>query len=233
MGELMKTKNSFVFLFAFILIIFSSCNKKAIESESDNVLEHKKLPEQKSINEIFENIPEKTSEIVLEYVWDETPYNDKATVEFCINDLDGRTFCLYHNIRKVPDWNSNDFEIYSENWRKQNINNLSIIWNYRNGAILIMETEDPAYSTKRGIRVGDSSLKVLNAYKENSKVFEWDADEDKFIVTSEADECLFWLYINDDYISINSGNLVDEEMMTTRFYIKNGCVEKISISCIE
>ena len=39
------------------------------------------------------------------------PYNDKATVEFCINDLDGRTFCLYHNIRKVPDWNSNDFEI--------------------------------------------------------------------------------------------------------------------------
>ncbi len=93
-----------------------------------------------------------------------------------------------------------------------------------------METEDPAYSTKRGIRVGDSSLKVLNAYKENSKVFEWDADEDKFIVTSEADECLFWLYINDDYISINSGNLVDEEMMTTKFYIKMDVLKKSQLA---
>ncbi len=222
-----------VFLFGFILLLISSCDKKNEVFEKENVIGEMSLSEQNSNNEILGVITKEKAGIILEYDWDETPYNDNATVEFCLNDLEGRYFCLYHNIRKVPDWNSDDFEIYSEHWRKQNINNLSIIWNYRNGAILIMETENPAYSTKRGISVGDSILKVLNAYKENSKVFEWDVDEDKFIVTSEAEECLFWLYLDDDYISINAGNLIDEEMMTTRFYINNGYVEKISISCIE
>lgn len=55
---------------------------------------------------------------------DDTLYNDRITIEFSLQDQDGRNFCLYHNIRSIKDWTSNDNKRYTELLRKQEKNDL-------------------------------------------------------------------------------------------------------------
>ena len=146
--------------------------------------------------------------------WDDSAYNDKDTVEFCLTIEDGKQFCLYHNVRKVAGFDSSVYTTFKDWSTAQNIrkwcekieNDLYIRWNYTNGAILHMETESPLYTTKRGIKVGDSINDVIEAYKE------------------------YKLYRSDKAISLNLANMIAEEIMILGFWLENDIVIKIEIT---
>ena len=146
--------------------------------------------------------------------WDDSAYNDKDTVEFCLTTEDGKQFCLYHNVRKVAGFDSSVYTTFKDwstpqnirKWCEKTENDLYIRWNYTNGAILHMETESPLYSTKRGIKVGDSINDVIEAYKEYN------------------------LYRSDKAISLNLANMIAEEIMILGFWLENDIVIKIEIT---
>ena len=69
-----------------------------------------------------------------------------------------------------------------------------------------METESSLYSTKRGIKVGDSINDVIEAYKDYN------------------------LYRSDKAISLNLANMIDEEIMILGFWLENDIVTKIEIT---
>ncbi len=49
--------------------------------------------------------------------FDDSKYNDSATVEFCLQDSKNRNFCLYHNIRKIKDFDYEKYDIVAV-WSK-------------------------------------------------------------------------------------------------------------------
>lgn len=226
-----------------VLFLFISCEKKETK-EINKYIEEITIDDhavESFISEyqtddlqnfVFENVFVTDAESII-YDWDETLYDDKATVEFCLNDIEGRNFCLYHNIRKINNWDIRNSENYSEEWRIKDKEGLSIIWNYENGAILIMETESPKYSTKRGIRVGDSISKVIDAYENDSNIYEYNNELKNYETISKKENSIFGLYKLPVGISLNSGNFIDEEMMTILFYANGDIIEKIKITCIE
>lgn len=146
--------------------------------------------------------------------WDDSIYNNKDTVEFCLTTEDGKKFCLYHNIRKIEGFDSSDYKVFKDwstthvirKWCEKSENDLYIRWNYTNGVIVHIETESPLYSTKRGIKVGDSINDIIEAYKEYS------------------------LYRSNKAISLNFANMIDEEIMILGFWIENDIVTKIEIT---
>lgn len=77
--------------------------------------------------------------------FDDSVYDNSVIVEFSLKDDLERTFCLYHNIYKLKDFDTDDSKIFKDwstetrisRWHKQEKNGLSVVWNYRNGAILI------------------------------------------------------------------------------------------------
>lgn len=164
---------------------------------------------------------------------DDTLYDDKITIEFSLQDQDGRNFCLYHNIRSIKDWTSNDNKRYTELLRKQEKNDLEIIWSYRNGRIIFMETQDPQYSTKRGIKVGDSVLKVRDLYSDNSQILVYDKELNEYVEKFCAEDNIFLMIESDQGISINARNPVEKVMMSTEFHTTDGIIDKIMISCLE
>ncbi|MBO4704351.1 MAG: hypothetical protein J5647_01290 [Spirochaetaceae bacterium] len=146
--------------------------------------------------------------------WDDSAYNDKDTVEFCLTTADGKIFCLYHNIRKIDGFDSSIYNVFKDwstahnirKWCEKTENDLYIRWNYTNGAIVHMETESPLYTTRRGIKVGDSINDVIEAYKE------------------------YKLYRSNEAISLNLANMIAEEIMILGFWLENDIVTKIEIT---
>ena len=168
---------------------------------------------------------------------DDSAYDDPSTLEFCFKDDKGRTLCLYHNIRKQSGIDFDDYEVFKDwstttnirKWVKQEIDGLSVIWNYMNGACLIMETTSSNWKTKRGIKVGDPISKAYEVYSPSATVYEWDYENKKSVKIFENPNMLYFLQQANEGILVYIANLIDEELMNIRFTQKDGIITKIEI----
>ena len=168
---------------------------------------------------------------------DDSEYDDPRTLEFCFQDDKGRTLCLYHNIRKQKNIDFEDYEVYAEwalkketiRWIKQEINEVSVIWNYSNGALLKMETTSSNWKTKRGIKVGDPISKVIDNYSPDSNVTYYNFETKEGYVISEKKDPLLFLREDNEGALVYVANLVAEEIMNIRFTQKDGIITKIEI----
>ncbi|MBO4758658.1 MAG: hypothetical protein J5505_01220, partial [Spirochaetaceae bacterium] len=108
---------------------------------------------------------------------------------------------------------------------------LSITWNYENGGIIEMETKSPKYSTKRGIRVGDSLSDIIKVYENDAEIYEYDYVNNKYDLISANENALFRLYKAENRVSIDAGNAAAETIMEIDFQLENDIVTKIKILC--
>ena len=179
----------------------------------------------------------KTLDLIPNVNSDDSAYDDPSTLEFCFKDDNGRKLCLYHNIRKQSGIDFNNHEVYKDwsteikinRWVKQKIDGLSVIWNYMNGAVLIMETTSSNWSTVRGIKVGDPITKAYEVYSPDATLYEWDYEKKKSVKISDNPNRLYFLRNANDGILIYIANFIDEEMMNMRFSQTNGIITKIEI----
>ena len=89
--------------------------------------------------------------------WDDSAYDDPRTLEFNLKNDKGINLCIFHNIRKQKGIDFEDYEVYADwstdtkirKWVKQDLDGVSVIWNYADGVILKMETESSNWSTNR------------------------------------------------------------------------------------
>lgn len=168
---------------------------------------------------------------------DDSKYDDPKTLEFSLKDDKGRNLCLYHNIWKQPNIDFENHEVFKDwstetkisKWVKQELDGLSVIWNYMNGAILIMETESPNWSTKRGIKVGDSIFKAYEVYASDADIYELNEEKTTFVKVQDNDNNLYILKIHDERIYIYIANLIDEEIMNINFHHTNDIITKIEV----
>ena len=168
---------------------------------------------------------------------DDSAYDDPRTLEFCFKHDNGRCLCLYHNIRKQKEIDFEDYEVFKDwstetnirKWVKQEIDGLSVIWNYMNGTILIMETESPNWSTKRGIKVGDSISKAYEIYAPDADIYELNEDKTAFVNRYDNKNNLYILKLHDTRIYIYIANLLEEEIMNINFHHKDGIITKIEV----
>jgi len=170
--------------------------------------------------------------------YEDSLYDDDFSKEFSLTDKQGNNYCLFHNIRKLPTINTQEYEIYKywkEDffWAFKEIEGFSVLWNFYNGSILIFGTDSPDYITSRGIKVGDSVDKIIQSYAKDCEISEYNYEKKMFEVVSKHNAPFMALYKSDDCISINSGNAKSEEMRTLLFFIKNNLVEKIVITGVE
>ena len=106
---------------------------------------------------------------------------------------------------------------------------VSVIWNYADGVILKMETESSNWSTKRGIKVGDTISKVIELYASDATVSYYNFETGEGYVISEKEKPLLFLREDNEGILVYVANLVAEEMMNIRFTQKDGIITKIEI----
>lgn len=179
----------------------------------------------------------KTPELIPNVNSDDSAYDDSSTLEFCFKDDSNRIFCLYHNIRKQNEIDFSNYEVYKDwsterkinRWVKQKINGLSVIWNYMNGAILVMETTSSNWSTGRGIKVGDPISKAYEVYAPDATLYKWDYEKKKSVKISDNPNRLYFLRYTNESILIYIANLIDEEIMNMRISQKDGIITKIEI----
>lgn len=218
-------KRNIILLIALILLL--SCEKK--QSKNIDVYENVNS-EEKNRNALQEVKPIEVQKKEMYPQWDDSAYDDKVTIEFSLFTEEKQNFCLYHNIRKIEGINLDSYtEINS--WCKKNIDDLTVVWNYKNGAILSLETESNKYTTKRGIRVGVPLSMVMDLYEQDSDVFSWNYDNNSFDEIDLKEDGLFSLYSSEEGISIDAANFIDEEIMTLIFYATDGVITKIEIKC--
>ena len=167
---------------------------------------------------------------------DDSLYDDKFTVEFSLHDEE-QNFCIYHNIRNVDGYSIDDYEIFKYvntgrdefAWSFQEKEGLSIEWVEETGVIVTIGTEDPRYSTKRGIKVGDSAEKIMEAYESDCIIKVKNYETNKFEVVSEKEPPCMVLSKSNECISLNKGNALAEGMMTISYLLEDGVVTKIII----
>lgn len=219
-------KKNYILLITLFLLI--SCDKK--QSTNIDVYENVKS-EEKNQDVLQEEKSIDVQEKEMYQQWDDSAYDDKVTMEFSLYTEENQNFCLYHNIRKIE---GIDLDNYTEinSWSKKNVNDLNIIWNYRNGAILSLSTESNIYMTKRGVKVGDPLSKVMDLYQQESDVFVWNYDTNSFDEIDMKEDDLFSLYYAKEGITIDATNYIDEEIMTIIFYATDGLISKIEIKCV-
>jgi len=225
----------------FILLLFAmsflSCTKKNIkETDENSFIEHRNEIDSSQDNFTFltnddqENISKisESKENENYFDWDDSVYDDNVTIEFSLHNKENQDFCLYHNIKKIKAINLNNY-IENGNWCTKSINDINITWNYENGAILCMESSSCNYETKRGVKVGDSLSKVMDLYGPDSDISSWDISSNSFIPVDNKDNNRFMLFYANEGVSLNAGNVIDEEMMTILFYANEGFITKIEI----
>ena len=169
--------------------------------------------------------------------WDDSAYDDPRTLEFNLKNDKGINLYIYHNIRKQKGIDFEDYEVYADwstdtkirKWVKQDLDGVSVIWNYADGVILKMETESSNWSTKRGIKVGDSISKVIELYASDATVSYYNFETGEGYVISEKEKPLLFLREDNEGILVYVANLVAEEMMNIRFTQKDGIITKIEI----
>ena len=144
---------------------------------------------------------------------DDSKYNDSTTLEFGLKDSKGNEYCLYHNVNNIKGFDSSNYEIVAKwkyvTWVKKDKGDFSVTWNNTNGAIVILKTSNPAYASRRGIKVGDSISKINDAYKDCSLCQR--------------------KYKGKILVGFSKANLLEEEMMTLAFWTENGIVTNIEI----
>jgi hypothetical protein len=169
---------------------------------------------------------------------DDSLFDDNFSNEFSLIDEEGNMYCLFHDIRKLSSFKVQEYEIYKF-WRKdffwvfKETDEISVLWNYYNGSILILGTDNSRYITSRGIKVGDTADKVIQVYAKDCEVSEYNYEKKRFEVVSKHNAPFMALYKSDDCISINSGNAKSEEMRTISFLLQNNIVSKIVIKGVE
>ena len=196
------------------------------------------LKQTEYIKEIKERLKDKEKEDV-----DETLYEDEFTTEFSLHD-ETRNFCLYHNIRNVKKFDISEFEIFNYDKITQGYFNgleivqcfiekdgISVAWSDDTGVILIIGTEDSRYSTKRDVHVGDSAEKIMEAYESDCTIKIKNYETSKFEVVSEKKFPCMVLSKSNECISLNAGNMVEEEVMNLQYMLKDDVVYKIIIRC--
>ena len=215
----MKKKLCFVLTILLMVSLFASGNR-----------------DEKQTSEIkMEN--NQNTNLALNINSDDSAYDDPRTLEFCFKDDKGRSLCLYHNIRKQKGIDFEDYEVYADwstdtkirKWVKQDLDGVSVIWSYADGVILKMETESSNWSTKRGIKVGDSISKVIELYASDATVSYYNFETGEGYVISEKEKPLLFLREDNEGILVYVANLVAEEMMNIRFTQKEGIITKIEI----
>ena len=177
------------------------------------------------------------TELIPDINSDDSAYDDPRTLEFCLKNDKGINLCLYHNIRKQSGIDFDDYEVYAEwtmqkkiiRWVKQELDGLSVIWNYMNGAILIMETTSSNWSTKRGIKVGDSISKIMEFYAPDAKVTYYNFETKESTIISDKANPLLFLREDNEGILVYVANMLAEETMYIRFTQENGLITKIQI----
>ncbi len=167
---------------------------------------------------------------------DDSLYDDKFTLEFSLHD-ETRNFCIYHNIRNVEGYDISDYEF--SNYVKDGFEELawciienegvSVQWVDKTGVLVTIGTEDPRYSTKRGIKVGDSAEKIMEAYESDCIIKVKNYETNKFEVVSEKEPPCMVLSKSNECISLNKGNALAEGMMTISYLLENDVVTKIII----
>lgn len=168
--------------------------------------------------------------------FDDSVYDVPEILEFSFMDEEGRSFCLYHDVRNVPDFDFDDYEMYVDwamtntHWCIQEAEDFSIVWNYTNGAILIMETEAPSFFTARGIKAGDSYLDAMKAYELGSDIYRINPASGVYERVSDCPDNLFVMYEADDVFTVFAANMIDEEMMRLSVYNEGDFVSRIQIS---
>ncbi len=169
--------------------------------------------------------------------FDDSKYNDSATVEFCLQDSKNRNFCLYHNIRKVKDFDYEKYDIVADwskgsdiiRWEKQETEDFSVTWSHDNGVIVRLITTSPEWQTKRGVKVGDPITKVEKLYGPDSNFSVWNPKTQKFDRSPYKKGKKFLLIETEEGYGVNAANMLEEEMMTISFENKNGKISKITI----
>lgn len=228
----MKMKKSLIVLIFLALV---SCKGKTIEQQKKennrtdgNGTENYILVAETDIEQKLNELGDSQKDII-NYDWDDSTYNDKATVEFslCGNEIE---YCLYHNIRKI---NGLNLDNYTEigNWCKKVMDDITVTWNYENGAIVNIETESEKYETTRGAKVGDSLSIVMDLYKNDSDIFKWNNENSSYEKEDNKENDFLKLYYGDEGIMITATNYIDEEIMYIKFYAEDGKVNKIEIKC--
>ena len=167
---------------------------------------------------------------------DDSLYDDQFTLEFSLHD-ETRNFCIYHNIRNVEGYDIRDYEF--SNYVKDGFEELawciienegvSVQWVDKTGVLVTIGTEDPRYSTKRGIKVGDSAEKIMEAYESDCIIKVKNYETNKFEVVSEKEPPCMVLSKSNECISLNKGNALAEGMMTISYLLEDGVVTKIII----
>ena len=226
----------YLILLLFVMFFLSCSKKQGNEIDDNNFIKNRNEIEivqddftfladndQKNINKLSESKEDEKC-----FDWDDSVYDDNVTLEFSMHNKENQNFCLYHNIKKIESINLNNY-IENGNWCTKFINDMNITWNYENGAILCMETSSCNYETKRGVKVGDLLSNVMDLYGPDSDISSWDTSSNSFISVDNKDNNLFMLFYANDGVSLNAGNIIDEEMMTILFYANEGVITKIEI----
>ena len=133
--------------------------------------------------------------------------------------IDKETAIIYRQFDNIYDFKTLDIKenieiLYtqsykSETWSKLRkiSDGLIIEWLDDTGYIMRLVTDNQRYETKRNIKIGDTSEKVLKAYGKDAS------------------------WIGDKKIEYCLGNAEFETMCCLTFYLKDGFVNQIEITC--
>lgn len=216
-----------LFLLSISLLIFSGCNLKKSKVVTNGTEENQKSAITETVSEL---VPERS----FDFDWDDSSFDTEAVAEFSLKDEKGRLFCIVHNIRKVPEWNTKEYMEYGDIWVKQDIENLHLIWVYETGSILAMKTEDSTYSTARGIKVGDSIEKAFEVYKDSGEIYEWNDSIENYVQVNTPNQNLLYKIIKGGQnLVIKSYDLIDGKKFYILFEVDEGIISRIEISCLE
>lgn len=160
-----------------------------------------------------------STDIVRNDSWDDSLYDDNTTVEFSFRNSNNQNFCLLHTVKNIDGFDSDkcitlkekEGNKYLIKWGLKNLSDLSLIWDYTNGAIVRMYTTSPNWETKRGIKVGDSVSKVMECYAKEKQLFMLKESSDGFYVKAD--------------------NSVTDESMSMHIIVKDNIVSEIEIIC--
>lgn len=244
----MKSRIVIIALFSILLL---SCSKKSEVESTDGVYSeavNKSLEKYRNSNgeisfstapkEVEVQIEQKEEEPIIHVNknFDDSKYDDEVIKNFCLINSNNVNFCLYHNIRKIKEFDeskqdkaeyfsaNNPFYIYNDQ-------DLFVTWVYENGLIIELITESSEWATKRGVRVGDPISKVKEVYGVDSNILVYNYETETFMEESRIENAMFGLYISDEGCSLNGSNMIDEENMCILFYAENGLISKIKITC--
>ena len=209
-----KHTQLFAIFLSAVFLLGTACSKKEVlETNQSSEIEIQRNPITKKTiqielmeNEIHKEVqPEDSDSSIPKFSLD----------DFClIDEHTGIVFKQWDNMYDIEGYDTEKVAIKYERpdkdeytWLEQRINDLYFVWVKKSGYIITLITENSRYVTGRGIKVGDTSEKVLKAYGKDAS------------------------WIDDKQIAYGLGNKEFETMCCLTFYLKDGFVNQIEITC--